>query len=79
MGDQAIDQENREKIESMSQEEILQAQKAILEQLGSTHVNALKKFKNNFGKKQTGKRHDETSSLSSAEIQYEEESKNEGS
>ena len=35
----------------MSCEEILAAQKSILEQLGSSHLNALNKFKTNFGKK----------------------------
>lgn len=48
--DQAISQENMHKITSMSREEIEAARQAILEQLGSSHANALKKLKNNFGK-----------------------------
>ena len=39
-----------QKIADMSQEEILEAQKQILQQLGASHINALNKFKNNFGK-----------------------------
>lgn len=33
----------------MSKEEIQAAQKAILQQLGMSHTNALEKFKTNFG------------------------------
>ena len=51
IGDEAIDQENMQKIQSMSRADILAAQKSLLEQLGASHVNALNKFKNNFGKK----------------------------
>lgn len=47
-----------QKITEMSPEEILDAQKQILEQLGMTHSNALQKFKSNFGKqsKKPGKK-----------------------
>lgn len=34
----------------MTQEEIAQAQKFLLEQLGKNHQGALKKFQTNFGK-----------------------------
>ena len=49
VGDEAIDKENMATIDQMSQEEILAAQKSIMSQLGATHLNALKKFQNNFG------------------------------
>ena len=48
--DAAIDEENIKTISQMSEAEILQAQKILLEQLGQNHQGALKKFQSNFGK-----------------------------
>ena len=61
----------------MSKEEILAAQKSLLEQLGSTHLNALKKFKSNFGKKQSSsdKKSNASTQENSTELMYDEEEK----